>query len=108
MANTVQTMAESIGKLGVKAAYGDPIDVGGETAVPVALVWYGFGGGQDAGDDAATGGGGGGAAIPVGIYVQGVDGPTFRPNLISLLAVSIPALMVGGSALSKIIRALKK
>lgn len=109
MANTVQHLSDSMTKLGVKASYGEPIDIGGETAIPVALVWFGFGAGQDGGsDDAPSGGGGGGASIPVGVYVQGIDGPEFRPNLISLLAVSIPVLYVGGSALSKIVKALKK
>jgi uncharacterized spore protein YtfJ len=109
MANTVKDVADSVSKLGIKSAYGEPVDIGGETVVPVAITWFGFGAGQETGDDeSGTGGGGGGASIPVGVYVQGIDGPTFRPNLISLLAVSIPVIYVAGSALSKIVKALKK
>jgi hypothetical protein len=106
---TVDHLADSVSKLGIGTAYGEPIDIGGTKVTPVALTWFGFGAGSenDAGESSA-GGGGGGASIPIGVYQPGPDGPAFRPNLIALLAVSIPVLWVGGRALTSIIKALKK
>ena len=48
-------------------------------------------------------------SIPVGAYVRrpGQD-LQFEPNLISLLAVSIPTIWVTGKELAKVVRALKK
>jgi len=108
MANLVEKIADSVGSLGVKRAYGDPITLDGAEIVPVALTWYGFGAGTDEGSDAG-GGGGGGASIPVGVYSTGPDGTVrFEPNLIALLAVAIPLSWVGGKALARVVRALKK
>jgi len=100
-------VTSAVSRLGVKANYGDPVEVGGTELVPVSLVWMGFGGGQEAGDDAAGGGGGGGASIPVGAYVPGIDGPEFRPNLITFIVVSSVAICVTGSALAKLIKAFR-
>ncbi len=102
--------------LGVKRAYGETVTLDGAEIIPVALVYFGFGGGSDAsgndegGDGPASGGtgGGGGASIPIGAYVSGFDGPVFKPNAIALLVVCIPAFWVGGKALARVIRALKK
>jgi uncharacterized spore protein YtfJ len=110
MSNLVVQLAESVSGIGVKAAYGDPVDIGGTTITPVALSYYGFGGGSDPsqGTDGAAGGGGGGASIPIGAYVNRGGELRFEPNVISLLAVGIPFVWVAGKALSKVIRALKK
>lgn len=108
MPQLVVRLAEMLTSLGVKAAYGDPIDVDGKRIVPVAIVWYGFGGGSEEGDDAAAGGGGGGATIPVGAYVGSGSTVRFQPNIVALMAVSIPLTFVAGRALARIIRALKK
>ena len=96
--------------LGVKAVYGDPVTVDGVEIVPVAVVAFGFGGGsgQSGEGDEGGGGGGGGYSIPVGAYIGGPNGPTFRPNIFALLVVLIPVTLVGGKALSSVIRALKK
>jgi len=104
----VDHLADSVGKLGIGASYGDPITIGGTDITPVALVWYGFGAGQDGAGDAPSGGGGGGASIPIGVYAPGPDGPAFKPNLIALLAVSIPVLWVGTRGLARVVKALKK
>ncbi|QOD92762.1 hypothetical protein [Chryseoglobus sp. 28M-23] len=106
--STVDHLADSVSKLGIGTAYGDPVDIGGTKVTPVAVTWFGFGAGPENDGDAATAGGGGGASIPIGVYQPGVDGPAFKPNLIALLAVSIPVLWVGGRALTSIIKALKK
>lgn len=109
MTNIALKLAENVRSAGVKAAYGTPVDVNGSTLVPVALVYYGFGGG-DAGEEGggAGGGGGGGLSLPIGAYVKSGGRLRFEPNVISLLAVGIPFLWVAGKALSRIARALKR
>jgi hypothetical protein len=109
MANLVESVAQTVKTLGVKAAYGEPVTLDGIEIIPVALVHFGFGAGSDgSGDDAGGGGGGGGMSVPIGAYVGGPDGPTFRPNAIALLWVLIPVTWVGGKALTSIVKALKK
>jgi uncharacterized spore protein YtfJ len=112
MPNLAIQLADSTAAVGVKTVYGDPVELDGITLVPVALSWFGFGGGSDVpdseGNDYAGGGGGGGFSAPVGAYVRDRDGVRFEPNLISLLAVGIPFVWVAGQALSRVIRALKK
>ena len=109
MANIVSQIADKVRPVGVSTNYGEPVEVGDQTLIPVSIGWFGFGAGGDGDDSGAGGGGGGGASIPVGAYVRrpGQD-LQFEPNLISLLAVSIPTIWVTGKALSKVIRALKK
>lgn len=109
MTNLALKLAENARSVGVKSAYGDPVQIDGVTLVPVALVQYGFGGG-DAGetDDGAGGGGGGGMSVPIGAYVKSGGTVRFEPNVISLLAVGIPFLWVAGKTLARIIRALKR
>jgi uncharacterized spore protein YtfJ len=107
MANLVQQIAETIKSLGVKSAYGDPIEVDGTTVVPVAIVGFGFGAGGGP-DDQGEGGGGGGYTVPVGAYIGDSLGVRFQPNAVALLAVAIPFVWVSGKALARIIRALKK
>ncbi|SDL05260.1 hypothetical protein E3T54_06210 [Cryobacterium sp. Sr8] len=109
MTNLVLKLAENARSVGVRSAYGDPIQVEGVTLVPVALVQYGFGGG-DAGETegGAAGGGGGGMSVPIGAYVKTGNTVRFDPNVVSLLVVAIPFVWVAGHALSRVIRALKK
>ncbi|HAM26579.1 MAG TPA: hypothetical protein DCP11_07685 [Microbacteriaceae bacterium] len=107
MANLAERIGQLVTSLGVRASYGEKITIDGAEAVPVALVWFGFGGGSDESGEAG-GGGGGGATIPIGVYTGGINGPRFQPNLVALLAVSIPLTLVAGKALSHIVRALKK
>ena len=108
MPQLVVRLAEMLTTFGAKAAYGDPIEVDGKRIVPVALLWYGFGGGSDEGEDGAAGGGGGGATIPVGAYVTTGTTVRFEPNLVAVLAMSIPLTWVAGKALARVVRALKK
>ena len=109
MAQLAKDLADTVTRVGVHSAYGDPIEVDGTTIIPVACASYGFGageGGAEVGE--GGGGGGGGAAIPVGAYVTR-DGLTkFEPNLVALLAVGIPFVWVAGRALARVIRALKR
>lgn len=109
MTKLLETLAENISKLGAKVSYGDPVAVDGAEIVPVSIVWFGFGGGSEGdGEDAAGGGGGGGGSVPVGAYVRGPEGARFEPNIVALAAVLIPLTWATGTALSSIIRALKK
>src|SRR3954467_9879944 len=115
MPQLVVRLAEMLTSFGAKAAYGDPIEVDGKRIMPVAFLWYGFGGGSDEGEDAAAGGGGGGgtlpagaggggggATIPVGAYVTTGNTVRFQPNLVALLAVSIPLTFVAGRAFARV------
>jgi len=95
MTNLVLKLAENARSVGVRTAYGDPIQVEGVTLVPVALVQYGFGGG-------------GGLSIPIGAYVKSGNTVRFDPNVVSLLVVAIPFVWVAGRAVSHIIRAVKR
>jgi len=115
MTNLVVKLAENIGTMGVKSAYGEPVTIDGVTILPVALVQFGFGGGFEGDDDpdaeagsASSGGGGGGLSVPVGAYVTENGRARFEPNLIALLAVGIPFLWVAGHTVSRVIRAFKR
>ena len=108
MTNLVLKLAENARSVGVRTAYGDPIQVEGVTLVPVALVQYGFGGGDAGESDGGAGGGGGGLSIPIGAYVKSGNTVRFDPNVVSLLVVAIPFVWVAGRAVSHIIRAVKR
>lgn len=125
MANLVDTLTDATKSIGVGAAYGAPVEIDGVSIVPVALVWAGFGGGNGTsngnanlpndvsrplmgGEAGGEGFGGGGVSVPIGAYVKTGGTATFQPNIISLLAVSIPVIVTAGWSLSRIIRALKK
>lgn len=108
MPQLVVRLAEMLTTVGAKAAYGEPIDVDGKRIVPVAFLWYGFGGGSDEGEDSAAGGGGGGVTIPVGAYVTTGSTVRFEPNIVALLWVSIPLVIFAGRGLARVIKALKK
>ena len=102
-----ERLAEQFKSLGVARTYGEPLQVGGDTVVPVAMVQYGFGGGGDS--EGAAGGGGGGVAVPLGAYIGNGTGPaSFRPNTVALIAVLIPLVWIAGRALARVVRAAKK
>jgi uncharacterized spore protein YtfJ len=111
MTNLAVQLADTVKSFGVKAVYGEPQDIEGTTFVPVALVAYGFGAGEGEGPDGegnGGGGGGGGYTLPIGAYVGDSLGVRFQPNIIAVLTVGIPFVYAVGTALSRIIRALKK
>lgn len=106
----IQAMKEYAEHQGVKLAYGEATELGGERIIPVAL-WAGdAGGGTSTGADGNEGDGAGygGIAIPLGVYASSGAGTTFRPNIIALLGAATPLTFVGGWALARIIRALKR
>lgn len=89
----------------VESVYGDAIEVGDLTMIPVARIAYGFGGGFGSGDesDAEEGGGGEGGGVgggvsarPVGV-VEVSDGQTrfvrFNERRMQLVAVGAGLLL---------------
>lgn len=91
--SVVGNLVESFRSMAVQRAYGEPVQVGGETLLPVALVQAGFGAGGDA--DGEGGGGGGGLVLPLGVYAGREGGPAvFRPNPVALLAVATPIVWI--------------
>jgi hypothetical protein len=104
----VDRLAERIGgRASVKAVFGEPIDRGDLTVVPVARVRWGFGGGSGSseGEDRASGSGGGGgvAADAIGCIEIRSGEATFRPIVppfpspAFLLAAGLTAAMVIGA-----------
>ncbi|WEO78783.1 hypothetical protein BJQ94_07065 [Cryobacterium sp. SO2] len=120
MANIIENLVQSVPSWGAKLAYGERTTVDGHELVPVALVGFGFGGGEGSselpdgglgptgmGGGEGSGGGGGGYAVPIGAYVGGPDGLRFRPNRIALMVVAVPVVTAAGMALAQIIRAFR-
>jgi hypothetical protein len=109
----VERMAERIGaRAGVAALFGEPIERGDVTVIPVARVRWGFGAGAGtAGEDAevagsGSGGGGGVAADPIGYVEVGPTGSTFRP--ISPPYPSPLFLLASGITAALLLRALAR
>jgi uncharacterized spore protein YtfJ len=83
----LEKLGESLGsKATVKSVFGEPIQVGVKTVVPVAKVFYGFGGGFGTGrpkngSPKGEGGGGGGGvrAFPAGALEITPAGTRFIP-----------------------------
>ena len=75
MADTFSTLVDTFKNVGVSRAYGSPVQLGGQEVIPVALVSFGFGGGNEA-DGGAAGGGGGGMVLPLGVYRNDGGGVT--------------------------------
>jgi uncharacterized spore protein YtfJ len=109
MSNLPVQLADTIKSFGVKAVYGDAVDIEGTTVVPVAVMAYGFGGGGGSGEDGqGEGGGGGGYTFPIGADVGDSLGVRFQPNVVAVLTVGIPFVYAVGTALQRVIKALKK
>ena len=92
-------------KAGVKAVFGDPVELDGRKVIPVASVQYGFGMGGGTGpkreEHEAPGGGGGGGGVrvePIAV-VEIVDGkltvqPIVNVNRLALMAMCVAAWSV--------------
>lgn len=111
MTNLIERLADSVPSWGARLAYGEKTTLDGHDILPVAIVVFGFGGGEGSGDDPASamrgegsGGGGGGYAIPIGAYIGGPHGPTFRPNPVALVIASAPLVSAAGLALARLLR----
>lgn len=76
------TLAELESLLTTKTVVGDPIEVRGNTIVPLVAVGFGFGGGGGSGEEQKTtaakgmggGTGGGGGVKPVAVVIVDKDG----------------------------------
>ncbi|HET9345016.1 MAG TPA: spore germination protein GerW family protein [Candidatus Limnocylindrales bacterium] len=106
----LEKLVEKVGgKASVKAVFGEPIERGGKTVVPVAKVRWGFGGGAGTGTSEAdgapqtgsgSGGGGGVTAEPIGYLEIGEEGAAFRsiappyPSPLFLLAAGITSALI--------------
>ena len=107
----VQRLADGVGaRASVRAVFGEPIERGEVTVVPVARVRWGFGGGSgqgssEQGSGSGAGGGGGGLADPVGYLVIGPAGATFEPIRDRL---SVPLVLAGGLSAALLIRAVAR
>ena len=106
MAETFSNLVDTFKNVGVARAYGPPVQLGGQEVIPVALVSFGFGGGNE-GDDGASGGGGGGMVLPLGVYRNDGVNVTFRPNTVVTLVCLVPLISVLGAAVRRAIRAAK-
>jgi len=107
MPNLTTKLADTMTTVGVRASYGEPLDLDGTRIVPVAISSYGFAA-DERGEADATKATGGGMSTPIGAYISR-DGTTrFEPNVIALLAVGVPFVWVAGRALARVIRALKR
>lgn len=76
--------------LNVRRVFGDPIEKGALTVVPVAMTLGGGGGGAGPGEDGENEGGGFGVlARPVGVYVIENDSVNWQPSLdVTLVALA--------------------
>jgi uncharacterized spore protein YtfJ len=77
----------------VRTVFGDPVQAGGKTIVPVAKVGYGFGAGADNDKDKSSSGGGGGIGVkPMGVLVVTDERTRFigfgqKPRLLAMLGL---------------------
>ncbi|MFL5725842.1 MAG: spore germination protein GerW family protein [Chloroflexota bacterium] len=103
------------GKASVQAVFGEPIQRGTKTVIPVAKVRWGFGGGTGTGPvdesgGAATGSGsgagGGVTAEPIGYLEIAEDGASFKP--IASLYPSPLFLLAAGLSGALVIRAVAR
>ena len=107
VAEVLERLAEKLGGTAtVSAVFGDPVECGGTTIIPVAKVGFGLGAGGRW--ESMQGGGGGASAAPVG-YIAIKDGnAVFKPIRDPLVDVLVPlAAVIAGSAGLRIVRKLR-
>lgn len=99
----VARLADSVGGTArAEAVFGDPVERGALTVIPVARATWGFGGGG--GGDAeqqGSGGGGGGTVRPLG-YIEVRDGDARFVPLRSSTRVAL-AVGIGAAALGAVV-----
>ncbi len=102
---------ELIRRMNAKAVFGEPIQQGNVTLIPVASVTYGFGSGQGwgrgprgkegaetaveepQGEGAGVGGGGGGLARPLGYIKIDENGAKWEPTM-NMTLVSLGGILM--------------
>ena len=84
----LKTSLEELEKvLSTRTVVGDPIEIGGNTIIPLSSVGFGFGAGGgagkatsgDAGEGAGAGTGGGGGIRPVAVLIVNEQGVRLEP-----------------------------
>ena len=94
----VERLAERVGSsFGAATLFGEPVERGEVTVIPVARAVWGFGGGSGPEAAGGAGGGGGGASWPVGyIELRGSE-TRFRPivDLRPLILAAASGLAAG-------------
>lgn len=104
-----EQIEEMLGRMDSKAVFGEPVQQGDMTLIPVASVAYGFGSGQgwgrgkdeDAAEDApmgeggGAGGGGGGMARPLGYIKIDADGAKWEPTM-DMTRISVAGMLLSG------------
>jgi len=106
------TLAEIERLLTTKTVVGEPIEVGGNTIVPLVAVGFGFGGGGGTGEEQkatatkGTGGGtgGGGGIRPVAVVIVDKDGGA----RVETIRGSAHVVEKMGEAVAKVMQARKK
>lgn len=96
----VASLAERVGaSVRAAAVFGQPVERGEVTVIPVARAAWGFGGGSGTDEDGKEGGGGGGggSVTPIGYIEVDSAGAEFRPIRDPRLLL---AAVVSGFALS--------
>ena len=108
---------EMIRRMNAKAVFGEPVQEGSVTLIPVASVTYGFGSGQgygrgpkgnkagapeaaapeagQEGEGAGAGGGGGGMARPAGYIRIDENGAHWEP-IMNMTLVSVSGIVLAG------------
>jgi uncharacterized spore protein YtfJ len=107
----VEKLAERIGaRASVRAVFGEPVERGALTVIPVARVRWGFGGGAGSGPDeqgSGSGAGGGAMADPIGYVVIAPDGVTFE-RIARGSPVSPALILAAGLGIALVLRALSR
>jgi len=90
----IGTVAEKLGAVArATTVFGEPVERGGITVIPVAKARWGFGGGEGHRKDEDGAGGGGGVQVtPVGFIEITDHGANFRP----IRTVSLSWIITGG------------
>lgn len=112
IAGLLEKVADQVGmQAGAKAVFGEPIERGDRTVVPVAQVMIGAGAGTGSNEDTGTGSGAGSGALsrPIGFIEITSDGAEFvplrRPWLDGGLLVAVAvSSWLAAKAVSKLIR----
>lgn len=94
-------------RVGANVSYGEKVTLAGAEVLPVAIGFYGFGGGGSL-ESRGSGGGGGSWSVPLGAYVGHGNSVVFEPNIIILSALSIPIICATGFATARVIHALRR
>jgi uncharacterized spore protein YtfJ len=102
----LERLAEKMGaRAGASVVFGEPVERGGVTVVPVARARWGFGGGAGSrGEGGGSGGGGGVMVSPAGYIEMKAGRARFRP--IPDPTARLPVLVARGALLLLILGAL--